>query len=1068
MFYIAIAEGMEGDRYPCNATETNCEITDLPCGQIYSITILAMDGNCTSLPSPAFEIQTAFRHIYATLNLQQFKDSILCFLLSAVPCIPQNVVAHMNCESNNVSVFWDPSNGTESYIVAAEGSNGHRASCNATDTECEIANVYCGRNYYITVQAIRMQCNSSQSSAFTIKTVPCVPQNVDAHVDCDAGFMSVSWELSEGATSYTATAEGSNVQQCSANDTLCDITDLYCGEAYAITVHAQDDSCDSAESPSIIMKIVSCIPQNLDVQLDCNTNDASVSWTYTKGAVTYSATAEGSDGHTVSCDTANRECQINDLHCGQMYNLTVIALDGVCDSSQSSKFELSSAPCAPQYIYTNLDCDTKSTSVSWEKSDGAVWYVTTAEGQDGHITMCNTTETHCHFLDLHCSQTYLITVKAMDGYCQSINTSIFETETVPCPPQNVQADCEIVTAFVTWEPSNRTVSYTATAEGSDGHTAMCTTSETNCLIPDLHCSQIYNISVLAFGENCSSIQGSSYEIQTAPCAPDEIIANVDCNSNRVVVSWGRSNGAMSYDITVEGSDGHTHSHNTTETRYEMLDLHCGQSYNITVTTLSYSRNGISSTSVQIQTAPCIPENLTAELNCDSNAVSFSWDDTDGAKLYTVTARDSQQVTALFNTSDTKAQIPHLQCGEYYTISVLATDNICRSPQSAVVNVHAGPCTSKNLSAYVDCDTNTAMVSWEPSNGSDFYIATAMGIDRDTRSCTATDVTCEIFDLQCGQSYSVTVVAVNEICNSSESAAMSFQGVPCAPQYLEADVDCANNSMLLSWGHSDTAISYMAFINASDEDRLHCDTTNISCYIQQLRCATKYNISVYAFDGFCTSMLNASYEVGTVPCLPEDIQAMLSPASNGVQDIEVSWKGSHCAEDYEVNIEGQIEQDPFSMFTLHSYWTPRMFFQFPVPCSSTYNISVTARNPAGISSPSIPITDITVPCSPNNLIASLENDTLFISWTESIYATEYIVYAVSNSERSEICRTPILSCEAPNVQKDMIEIVALNSAGESETSKINFLQGKLRDSPNDPFPTAVVEDTEIVFTYYNIL
>lgn len=88
-------------------------------------------------------------------------------------------------------------------------------------------------------------------------------------------------------------------------------------------------------------------------------------------------------------------------------------------------------------------------------------------------------------------------------------------------------------------------------------------------------------------------------------------------------------------------------------------------------------------------APCIPENLTAELNCDSNAVSFSWDDTDGAKLYTVTARDSQRVTALFNTSETKAQIPHLQCGEYYTISVLATDNICKSPQSAVVNVHAG-------------------------------------------------------------------------------------------------------------------------------------------------------------------------------------------------------------------------------------------------------------------------------------------------------------------------------------------------------------------------------------------
>lgn len=92
---------------------------------------------------------------------------------------------------------------------------------------------------------------------------------------------------------------------------------------------------------------------------------------------------------------------------------------------------------------------------------------------------------------------------------------------------------------------------------------------------------------------------------TAPCAPDEIIVNVDCNSNRVVVSWGRAAGAISYDVTAEGSDGHTHSYNTTETRYEMLDLHCGESYNITVTTVSYSRNGISSTSAQIQTGKAI-------------------------------------------------------------------------------------------------------------------------------------------------------------------------------------------------------------------------------------------------------------------------------------------------------------------------------------------------------------------------------------------------------------------------------------------------------------------------------
>lgn len=87
-------------------------------------------------------------------------------------------------------------------------------------------------------------------------------------------------------------------------------------------------------------------------------------------------------------------------------------------------------------------------------------------------------------------------------------------------------------------------------------------------------------------------------------------------------------------------------------------------------------------------------------------------------------------------------------------------------------------------------------------------------------------------------------------------------VPCNPQYLGADVDCANNSMRLSWDHVDTAISYMAFVNASSKEQLHCDTTNTTCYIQHLSCATKYKVWFYAYDGFCTSIIKSAYDVNT--------------------------------------------------------------------------------------------------------------------------------------------------------------------------------------------------------------
>ncbi|XP_059839508.1 fibronectin type III domain-containing protein 7-like [Hypanus sabinus] len=977
-----MAEGIEGDKYACNATEANCEIAGLPCGQTYNVTVLAMDENCTSLSSPAFEIQTA-------------------------PCIPQNVVAHINCENNTVSVFWDASNGSESYHVTAQGTNGHWASCNTTGTECEVSDVYCGLYYYVTVQAVRMGCNSSQSSALTVKTVPCVPQNVDAYVDCDSGHMSVSWEFCEGASSYIATADGGDMQQCSANDTLCDITDLSCGETYTVTVLAHDDTCDSAESPSITTRTVSCIPQNLDVHLDCDTNDASVLWSHTKGAVSYSATVEGSDGHPVSCETANTECQITNLHCGQVYNLTVRALDGVCDSSQSSQFEFSTVPCAPDNISINLDCDTKSTSVTWAKAEGALWYITTAEGQDEHVSLCNTTETSCDFVDLHCSHTYSITVKAMDAYCQSINASVFETKTAPCPPQNVQADCAGVTAFVSWEPSNLTLWYTATAEGSDGHIATCTTSETNCLIPDLHCSQTYNITVLAFGETCSSLRSSHYGIHTAPCAPDEIIANVDCNSNRVVVSWGTTGGATSFGVTAEGSDGHIHSHNTTETRHEMLDLHCGQSYNITITTLSYGRHGISSTSVQIQTAPCIPENLTAELNCDLNTISFWWDETAGAKLYTVTVRDSQRVTALFNTSDTRAQIQDLQCGEYYTISVLATDDICRRPQTAVVNVHSVPCDPQNVKVQLDCNLNTALVLWDYSEGALWYTAIAEGADGGNISCSTSETSCRTPMLRCGQLYSVYVVASDRTCNHSLSSAVEIQTAPCSPQNVSAHLDCGNHTTSVWWEESEGAVYYTAMAEGVEGEDYSCNTTGTNCEIVGLPCGQMFNITVLAMDENCTSLPSPAFEIQTVPCIPQNAVAHINCENN---TVSVFWDASNGSESYHVTAQGT-----------NGHWascntTGTECEVSDVYCGLYYYVTVQAVRMGCNSSQSSALAVKTVPCVPQNVDAYVDCDSghISVSWEFCEGASSYIASADGGdmqqcSANDTLCDITDLSC-----------------------------------------------------------
>lgn len=84
------------------------------------------------------------------------------------------------------------------------------------------------------------------------------------------------------------------------------------------------------------MFAVPCVPQHVSAQLECANNTASVSWEPSEGADYYGVMAIGVDGHITLCNTSLTSCELEDLHCGQMYNFTVTVLDGECDSIQTS------------------------------------------------------------------------------------------------------------------------------------------------------------------------------------------------------------------------------------------------------------------------------------------------------------------------------------------------------------------------------------------------------------------------------------------------------------------------------------------------------------------------------------------------------------------------------------------------------------------------------------------------------------------------------------------------------------------------------------------------------------
>lgn len=70
--------------------------------------------------------------------------------------------------------------------------------------------------------------------------------------------------------------------------------------------------------------------ENLAASLDCYNNSAEVSWSSVKGAESYLVSAVGENGHRVSCEANESQCNLTELRCGQVYNVSLIAVNAHC------------------------------------------------------------------------------------------------------------------------------------------------------------------------------------------------------------------------------------------------------------------------------------------------------------------------------------------------------------------------------------------------------------------------------------------------------------------------------------------------------------------------------------------------------------------------------------------------------------------------------------------------------------------------------------------------------------------------------------------------------------------
>lgn len=90
--------------------------------------------------------------------------------LPTAPCAPAQLSVDSSCESNNISVSWQASQGSVSYTAVAENGAGLQWSCNTSSTNCRITGLPCGQQYQVYVAGFDEKCIGAKSNVEVIRT----------------------------------------------------------------------------------------------------------------------------------------------------------------------------------------------------------------------------------------------------------------------------------------------------------------------------------------------------------------------------------------------------------------------------------------------------------------------------------------------------------------------------------------------------------------------------------------------------------------------------------------------------------------------------------------------------------------------------------------------------------------------------------------------------------------------------------------------------------------------------------------------------------------------------------
>ncbi|XP_029988577.1 fibronectin-like [Sphaeramia orbicularis] len=1007
--YLATAtHPHDSHNHTCTSTGDGCSFTDLHCNEVAFVSVVTRDRGCWSEPSESVTFES-------------------------VVCPPSTVTGVTTCSNNDITVSWDPSpRSGVTYFIHSEEAGGATNTFTTTETSHVISGLQCGQLYTYQVSVEYNGCTSVLSNSTMTETAPCPPTGLSAVADCGTNLGTLTWEASTHAISYTATVTGTNhdhVVSCTSNTTTCSVK-LECGHQYSAVVVASSATCNSSVGDSLVFDSAPCLPEGVGATLDCQANTFDVQWTGSADSVgTYTAIAIGSDNTRATCDTQNTQCTIADLRCGMSYSIAVTAASIDCGTIDGSDYQIQSAPCKPEAVSVALVCSTHMASVTWQNSGPDQMDMVSAVDSRGTTHECSSTTSNCTFEQLTCGESYTISVVGEAETCTSDPASADVLNTAPCVPTHVIArvDCDTGITSVTWDPARGATSYTVFAHGNLGHYAECNSTDTNCNFPNLACGQDYNITVMARHSTCNSLISETTTATTGPCPHSNLEAVLDCDTNMVMASWTAGSGILYYNATATGFNvDHQQTCSTNGTSCNLPSLLCGESYRVTVSGQGRRCPSPAEEFQRVQAAPCPPTLLDVVSSCSSNDITVTWETSKGSVSYMAVAVNAEGQRWSCNTTGTSCQITNLPCGQHFEVYVAGLDEKCVGAKSNTEMIYTAPCVPENIQNYLDCPTGVLNITWESMGYAPHFRASVMSSSGDTTVCKTDQHYCVVPDMQCGQTFDVSVMAQDERCNSSYSPVQQVTTAPCPLTDYLTSVDCDTGVVSVSWTGGATAILYDVLAVDADGYQCNCSSTDTGCDLNMLKCGTEYSVTITPSRDGCVGRNSPTKQIQTVPCVPSLNDVEIDCLTNSAW---VLGNASAGAEDYVVmatDSNGVVQEFPCNSTEDDMCTLP------PLMCSMNFTFTLKARNQQCSSAASNAVKAETGPCSPQNISNSVDCDenTISIAWTPVPGAVSYTATLEHLNGNTTCCSTSENGCDIGDLPCGEMYILLVTTEGRT--------------------------------------